>query len=185
MRREAKECKQCGRTIYFDGICVSCRAENERNRILALSQEEITVAIGQICREIEEKGKLDRESGLFMKLLDYRDIDTSEIAETAWKKNLFHPCEMYKDAPDHVTVAMMEKIKQDDIPSMLANRLLRCLAVRGGRKYLSCFWSWKRIPGSGRKSCMSLLPVMRWKGVGLLTAKAGSFGQILTNVIRW
>ena len=146
MRREAKECKQCGRTIYFDGICVSCRAENERNRILALSQEEIIVAIGQICREIEEKGKLDRESGLFMKLLDYRDIDTSEIAETAWKKNLFHPCEMYKDAPDHVIVAMMEKIKQDDIPSMLANRLLRCLAVRGGEEVFKLFLELEKNP---------------------------------------
>lgn len=51
MGREAKKCKQCGRTIYFDGICVSCRTENERNRILALSQEEIEEAVGQICRD--------------------------------------------------------------------------------------------------------------------------------------
>ena len=29
--REAKKCRQCGREIYFDGICVSFQAENERN----------------------------------------------------------------------------------------------------------------------------------------------------------
>ncbi len=37
MGRTAKKCKQCGREIYFDGICISCRAENEKNRILALT----------------------------------------------------------------------------------------------------------------------------------------------------
>lgn len=146
MGREAKKCKQCGRTIYFDGICVSCRAENERNRILALTQEEIGEAVEQICREIEAAGKLDRERALFTNLLNYRDIDTSKIAETAWKKNLFHPCELYKDAPDHVVTAMAEMIKQNDLNSMQANRILMCLAVRGGEKVFDLFLELEENP---------------------------------------
>ena len=151
MGREAKKCKQCGRMIYFDGICVSCRTENERNRILALSQEEMDAAVGQICWEIKEMGELDKQSGLFTELLNYRDIDTSEIAETAWKKNLFHPCELYKDAPNHVITSMMEMIKRDDIPSMLANRLLLCLAVHGGEKVFELFLELERHPRKWRE----------------------------------
>ncbi len=146
MGREPQKCKQCGRTIYFDGICVNCRTENERNRILALSGAEIEAAIGQICNEIEETGALKEERALFTELLNYRDIDTSKIARAAFQKGIFHPCEIYKDAPDDVIRAMMEMLKQDDTASMLANSLLRCLAVYGGEEVFQLFLELERHP---------------------------------------
>lgn len=151
MGREAKKCKQCGRLIYFDGICVTCRTENERNRILALSQEEIDEAIQQICREIEDTGELDKEEGLFTRLLNYRDINTSKIAKAAFQKSVFHPCELYKDAPEDVIKAMMEMIKQDDTASMLANSLLRCLAVYGGEEVYRLFLELEKHPRKWRE----------------------------------
>lgn len=48
MEREAQKCKQCGREIYFDGICADCRSENQKKEILALTEEEIAIRIKEI-----------------------------------------------------------------------------------------------------------------------------------------
>lgn len=151
MERKAQKCRQCGREIYFDGICISCRAENERNEILALSQEEIDSAVRKICNEIKETGKLDKERSLFTKLLNYRDIDTTEIARTAFEKQLFYPGEIFKDAPDDVILAMLEMVKQDDINSMLASRLLVCLAIHGGEDVFHTFIELEKRPRKWRE----------------------------------
>ncbi|WP_310601569.1 hypothetical protein [Anaerosporobacter sp.] len=151
MERVAQQCKQCGREIYFDGICISCRTENERNRILALTQEEMDVSIQQICNEIEIKGKLDEERDLFQKLLNYRDIDTQKIAEVAFKNNLFYPCELYKDAPADVITEMIEMIMQDNLNSRLAGHLLLCLAVHGGETVFQSFLELEKHPRNWRK----------------------------------
>jgi len=139
MTRTAQKCKQCGREIYFDGICVSCRAENERNRILALSQEEVAAAIQRICDEITETGDLDKESDTFVKLLNYRDIDTTEISKAAFSKELFYPGELYKNAPEDIVEAMIETLLEDDIDAGIAGNLLLCLAVHGGENVFQAF----------------------------------------------
>ena len=146
MGRMAQKCKQCGREIYFDGICISCRAENERNEILTLPQEAIDAAIHKICDEIRETEKLDKERHLFTKLLNYRDIDTAEIAKAAFEKRLFYPSEIYKDAPDDVLQAMLSMLKQDDIPSRLAGGLLLCLAIHGGEEVFHTFTELEKQP---------------------------------------
>lgn len=151
MERILRKCKQCGRDIYFEGICVSCRAENERNRILALPQEEIDSAVGRICDEIENTGELDKERDLFGKLLNYRDINTSKIARAAFQKDLFYPCEMYKDAPEDVVKAMLETVKRDDTDSFLASRLLSCLAVYGGEEVFQTFLELEAHPRKWRE----------------------------------
>ena len=78
MEREQQRCKQCGREIYFEGICADCRAENKKNEILAMKEEEIAIRIKEICEEIEANGDLDKNRGMFIKLLDYRDINTAQ-----------------------------------------------------------------------------------------------------------
>lgn len=151
MGRIAQKCRQCGRTIFFDGICISCRTENERNRILSLPQEEINAAIQQICGEIEQTGELDRHCQTFKNLLNYRDIDTQEIAEAAFPKRVFHPCEIYKDASSKIIKAMIETLMQDDIESMLANNLLMCLAVHGGEEVYQTFLELEKHPRKWRE----------------------------------
>lgn len=139
MERRAQKCRQCGREIYFDGICVSCREENERNRILAFSREETEAAVRQICGEIDAAGKLDETRSLFTKLVNYRDTDTKELAEAAFAKRLFYPCELYKDASDDVVKAMLALLTDDNTDARLANGLLTCLAVRGGEEVFHVF----------------------------------------------
>ena len=89
-----QHCKQCGRKIFFDGICVACQTENERERILAMPKEELAAAVQSICREIMETGDLEEHWGLFKNLLGYRDIDTTELAKAAFQKGLFYPSEL-------------------------------------------------------------------------------------------
>ena len=152
MERKPQKCRQCGREIYFDGICVSCQAENERSRILALTSEEIAVKVQQICSEIEKKGKLDEEYDLFKKLLNYRDIDTSKMAETAFGQKVFYPCELYRDAPNDVIRAMIEMVMQDNIERSVAGNLLLCLAVHGGHEVFQAFLKLEKQPRKWRKN---------------------------------
>lgn len=151
MARTAHKCKQCGQEIYFDGICVSCRVENERNRILELSEEELSAAIQKICDEISKTGDLDKERDTFVKLLDYRDIDTTEISRAAFSKELFYPSELYKNAPEDMIKAMIEMLMQDRIAAGLAGNLLLCLAVHGGDEVFHAFLELEKHPRKWRK----------------------------------
>ena len=151
MENKPQHCHQCGREIYFDGICVSCRAENKKNEILALTEDEIAVKIDEICKEIETAKKLDESYEIFIKLLDYRDINTAKIAETAFKNEVFYPQEIYKDAPKEVVKSMLELIKKDDIQSGLAEELLLCLATAGGEEVFHTFLELERQPRKWRQ----------------------------------
>ena len=151
MGREPQQCKQCGREIYFDWICADCRAENQKNEILALTEEEIAVRIKEICEEMEATGDLDKNHGMFIKLLDYRDINTVKIAETAFNNKVFYPCELYKDASKEIVKSMIEMVKQDDIESGLAGHLLLCLAAAGGNEVYKTFLELEKHPREWRK----------------------------------
>lgn len=150
MARTAQKCKQCGREIYFDGICASCRAENERNRILALSEAEVSAAIQKICDEISKTGELEEERDTFVKLLDYRDIDTAEISRAAFQNELFYPSELYKDAPEEIITAMIDMLMQDSLDAGLAGRLLLCLAIHGGESVFHAFLELEKHPRQWR-----------------------------------
>ena len=150
MNREAQKCQQCEREIYFEGICISCREENEKNRILALSNQEIDKAIQQICSDIEKSSDWEEDDS-FRKLLNYRDINTAKIAEVAFAKNVFHPWEIYKDAPAYIIKSMIETLKQDDTDSTIAGYILLCLAACGGDEVYNAFWELEKHPRKWRE----------------------------------
>ncbi len=152
MGREAQKCKQCGKQIYFDGLCISCQIENERKKILALPQSEIEEAIKQICKEIETTSQLEQNERLFKKLVNYRDIDTTKIAKVAFSQNLFYPYQIYKNAPHDVIQSMLTLLKKDDINSLLANDILSCLAVYGGKEVFHTFLELEKSPKMWRKN---------------------------------
>ena len=139
MGREAKKCQQCGKQIYFEGLCISCQMENQRKKILALSPTEIEAEIQQICQEIETTGQLEQKENLFKKLVNYRDIDTTKIAKAAFSQKLFYPYQMYKNAPPEVIQSMFTMLKQKDSLSTTTDNMLLCLAVHGGKEVLQGF----------------------------------------------
>lgn len=146
-----QKCSQCGRIIFFEGLCDWCQRENERNRILALSAEEIAQEIEEICNEINEDGIVQLQYEKFFGLLNYRDIDTSKIAETAFKKQLFCPPELYCSASDETIKAMIEKVKEDDLEINFLNELLLCLAVNGSKEVIETFLELEKNPRKWRE----------------------------------
>lgn len=152
MRKAVKQCNQCGAEIYFDGICVHCRSENERNAVLALSQSEIAAMIDQICTEMKETGQLDANHSLLTKLVNYRDIDTTQIAETASQNGIFYPCIIYKNAPNYVIKQMLDLLLKDDTDSSIAGNLLLCLAAYGGDDVFQAFLELEKNPRIWRKN---------------------------------
>ncbi len=163
MERKTIKCKKCGRLFYYNGISLTDRKElvgifffwrrdDKKENVFVFPQDEIDYYIREICCEIEETGDLDKESELFKWLFNYRDIDTTEIAEAAFKKELFYPEEMYRNAPDYVIKSIIETLMRDDINSMLASRLLGCLAVHGGEDVFKAFLELEKHPREWRKS---------------------------------
>lgn len=141
-----QKCKQCGSTIYFEGICDSCQAENEKDRFLSLTDKELENKIQKIYDEIEETGGMEKFSQIFTKLLNYRNINTSKIAEIAFEKELFNPWEIYKDTPEQIKKKMLDMIMQDDLDIKIAYNLLGCLAICGGDEVQKTFWYLEKHP---------------------------------------
>lgn len=151
MGREVKQCKQCGRKIYFDGICISCRAENERQEILDLSLQEVEEKIEYICANIREIGAWKEVYDLCGKLIRYRDIDTCAIAEAAWKERIVRYQDLYKDAPEWVVDEMIQMLMEDSTGSNMAGSLLLCLAAAGGEKVFQTFLALEKQPRKWRE----------------------------------
>lgn len=154
MVREARQCPQCGRTIYFDGICQSCRAEMRRREILALTEPELAAKIAYISENIGRLAERDEVYDLCKKLIGLRDIDTRELAALAWAKRQLDLPEVYKDAAPQVVAQMLAELKREDLEPMTGNRLLLCLAEAGGREgdpVHQAFWELEQSPRSWQK----------------------------------
>lgn len=151
MNRTPQACRQCGRVIYFDGICIQCQAENERNEILAYSQQEIEAKIDEICADIVSSKALKEKAHIFKKLVNYRDINTGKIAKIAFQNHVFYPDVLYKDASDDIINAMMELLLNDDIGEHSADHILLCLASHGGEAVFHTFLELERNPREWRK----------------------------------
>lgn len=162
MERKIHYCKQCGREINFDGICNLCCVKNEQasaspqdeideikwyNRNIALPQDKLDMLVQKICEEIEETGELDEQHEMFTELVNFREIDTTEIARTAFGKRLFYPSTLYVNAPDDIIHEMIELLRQDSAQTMLeVSHLLECLAVHGGEEVFRAFVEFEKNP---------------------------------------
>ncbi len=150
MAREPKQCKQCGRVIYFDGICVSCRADNERKEILNLTPSEIEKKIRYIYDNIEQIGAKEEVYDLCRRLISFRDINTEKLSEAAWDKAVLGYPEIYKDAPERVVSEMIRTLKEEDTDSRTAGALLLCLAQAGGETVYQAFLELEQNPPKWR-----------------------------------
>lgn len=146
MAREPKQCRQCGREIYFDGICISCRAENQRREILELSPVEAEEKAEYIRANIEQLDELGEVYELCKQLVNFRDIRTEKLAEAAWAKGVLGYPAIYKDAPEPVINEMIEMLLDDDTAPRKAGALLLSLAQTGGETVFRAFLELERQP---------------------------------------
>lgn len=137
------KCPQCGAIIRFQGLCLKCQKENEEKEILEMSAEELEEKINELADDYDED-----QCKLLIRL---RGINTEKLARAAWENEELGFAPVYKDAPDDVTSEMIEELLNGDIGSNKADKLLICLAHRGGEVVLKAFRELEENPREWRK----------------------------------
>ena len=153
MQSKAHLCPKCGEnTIYFDGICHSCRQRQRREEILNLSADEVEAMILKIVDRIDEIEKWDEIYNDFWTLFSLLDIHDPRIARAAAAKQIYYPPELYFGAPKDVRDALIAKLDslQDNSKNAL-NHLLCSLAWQGDEKTTELFYELYKNPRPWRK----------------------------------
>nr|WP_314442396.1 cytochrome C [uncultured Campylobacter sp.] len=153
MQSKAHLCPKCGEnTIYFDGICHSCRQKQRRDEILNLSADEVEAMILKIADRIDEIEKWDEICNDFWALFILLDIHDPRIARAAAAKQIYYPPELYFGAPKDVRDALIAKLDslQDNSKNAL-NHLLCSLAWQGDEKTAELFYELYKNPRPWRQ----------------------------------
>ena len=146
-------CPKCGEnTIYFDGICHSCRQRQRRDEILNLSTDEVEAIILKIAGRIDEIEKWDEICNDFWALFSLLGIHDPRIARAAAAKEIYYPPELYFGAPDDVRDALVTKLNSlEDNSKNVLNHLLCALAWQGGEQTAELFYELYKNPRPWRK----------------------------------
>ena len=153
MQSKAHLCPKCGEnTIYFDGICHSCRQRQRREEILNLSADEVEAMILKIVDRIDEIEKWDEIYNDFWALFSLRDIHDPRIARAAAAAEIYCPPELYFGAPKDVRDALVRKLAslQDNAKNTL-NDLLCALAWQGDEQTTQLFYELYQNPKPWRQ----------------------------------
>ena len=153
MQSKAHPCPQCGEnTIYFDGICHSCRQKQRREEILNLSADEVEAMILKIADRIDEIEKWDEIYNDFWALFSLLGIHDPRIARAAAAAEIYYPPELYFGAPKDVRDALVRKLAslQDNAKNTL-NDVLCALAWQGDEQTTQLFYELYQNPKPWRQ----------------------------------
>ena len=153
MQSKAHLCPKCGEnTIYFGGICHSCRQKQRREEILNLSADEVEAMILKIAERIDEIEKWDEICNDFWALFSLLDIHDPRIARAVAAKQIYYPPELYFGTPKDVRDALIAKLDslQDNSKNAL-NHLLCSLAWQGDEKTAELFYELYKNPRPWRQ----------------------------------
>ena len=153
MQSKAHLCPKCGEnTIYFDGICHSCRQKQRREEILNLSADEVEAMILKIADRIDEIEKWDEIYNDFWALFSLLGIHDPRIARAAAAAEIYCPPELYFCAPKDVRDALVRKLAslQDNAKNTL-NDVLCALAWQGDEQTTRLFYELYQNPRPWRQ----------------------------------
>ena len=146
------KCDKCGIELGYKGLCFKCKAEEERNKTLALTDDEIKEMINKYVKDLKEKN-VDKEllNGIYIyDLIAYRNIDLKDIAKKALEKKIYYPEVFYYKASEEIRDELIKRIKATKDYSEGAN-LLSCLAMQGDDTALDCLYDFEMNPREWRK----------------------------------
>lgn len=147
---QAIPCPDCNREKYFEGLCYWCKNRKERERYQAMTDKEVVSSITNIINKIETIKEWKDVYKDFCNLLAYKDIDTTEIAEAAFKKEIFYPHTIYRNVSVNVRDKLIEMLLQPDCEE--ASNILMCLALCGDDKVKDTFFKLEKNPLPWRKN---------------------------------
>ncbi|MEI0493321.1 hypothetical protein R4J17_12860 [Brachyspira intermedia] len=107
------KCDKCGTELGYKGLCFKCKAEEERNKTLALTDDEIKEIINKYVKDLKEKN-VDKEllNGIYIyDLIAYRNIDLKDIAKKALEKKIYYPEVFYYKASEEIRDELIKRIK--------------------------------------------------------------------------
>ncbi|MDR2507809.1 MAG: hypothetical protein LBD67_07430 [Candidatus Accumulibacter sp.] len=137
MAQEEKQCIECGKAIYFEGICYECRMRKNREKYQSMPETEVARKIEAILQEMDDSFYKKKEYDDFFGLLAFRGISTEKIAEAAASAGVYWPCELYRNAAPSAREKLITALKKKDCQN--ANHILQCLAIAGGADVLAVF----------------------------------------------
>uniref|UniRef100_UPI003F4C799E hypothetical protein n=1 Tax=Brachyspira catarrhinii TaxID=2528966 RepID=UPI003F4C799E len=146
------KCDKCGTELGYKGLCFKCKAEEERNKTLALTDDEIKEIINKYVKDLKEKN-VDKEllNGIYIyDLIAYRNIDLKDIAKKALEKKIYYPEVFYYKASEEIRDELIKRIRATKDYSEGAN-LLSCLAMQGDDVALDCLYDFEMNPREWRK----------------------------------
>ena len=146
------KCHKCGIGIGYEGLCFRCKEEEIRDKILALTDDEIKEIINQYVKNLKENNA-DKEliNGIYIyDLIAYRNIDLKDIAKKALEKKIYYPEVFYYKADKDIRDELIKRINETEDPSQGAS-LLSCLAMQGDDKALECLYNLEIHPKEWRK----------------------------------
>ncbi|WP_173030783.1 cytochrome C [Campylobacter sp. CCUG 57310] len=153
MSNKARLCPKCQeKTIYFDGICYSCKQRQSREYFLNLSQNEVDDMIADIASKIGEMEKFEEVYKNFWGLFATGRISDDKIAKAAIKERIYYPSEIYFNAKSEIRdelLAHLNKLEGDN--KNIANHILCALAMQGDEITLKAFYELEKNPKTWRK----------------------------------
>ena len=146
---EMYHCPECGRELRYQGLCWSCKAEQERREVMAWTPEQIQEKLNGLIQHVE---RLEENSwdGDFLNLLHCHGICSPELARAALKAEIYDPAELYYRAPEDVRDGLIQALLETKDPN-IAGHLLCCLAMQGDSRVLEVFRELEEHPRPWRE----------------------------------
>lgn len=140
------KCPNCGRALGYKGLCWVCRAEEERNTVLAWTEQEMREKIAYLIENAEKlKEWGSKEYNTACRLIDYRGICPPELSWAAWKAGAFSLAKIYYRAPADVRDGLIKSLMETE-DAHLAGKLMECLAMQGDDQALAVLYELERHP---------------------------------------
>ena len=154
---EKHNCHCCGIEIRYDGICWKCKEKQKRDRILALTENEINNICLEIVKRIEaldmNTAKYSDEYdaiGDLISLLAYHDVDILNIAKAACDKKLYSFPLIYRNAPSDIRDRLIDELLDPDCED--PGNIQTCLAHIDDDEVLKVFMQLEKDPLPWRKN---------------------------------
>ncbi|ASJ21308.1 hypothetical protein [Brachyspira hampsonii] len=145
------KCDKCGLELGYKGLCFKYKAEEERNKTLTLTDNEIKEMISKYVKNLKEKD-VDKEliKGIYIyDLIAYINIDLKDVAKKALEKEIYYPEVFYYKASEEIRDELIKRIRATKDYSEGAN-LLSCLAMQGDDVSLDCLYDFEMNPREWR-----------------------------------
>ena len=100
-------CPECGRELRYQGLCWQCKAEWERQEVMAWTPEQIQEKLDGLIANVERVNEDPWERD-FQNLLHCHGICSPELARAALEAEIYYPTELYYCAPVDVRDGLIQ-----------------------------------------------------------------------------